>query len=199
MALLSGFVLAQKPAEVLDKMTQRLTAGAVTSNYMLSSRENPKAQMMVFRGKATMLGNKFLIEMENGRIGFNGKTQWVYNPDDKEVTLTEPTAEEVRQLNPLAMIADYRKNCNIIFSVTEKDQNLHVVEFYPKDKFSDLKCLTVYINKASFVPARIILTKHTGSYAEVKFTGVKTAQSVDSKIFNFDKSRFPDAEINDLR
>ncbi|GEM_PF-3406370 len=194
-----ALTMAQKPAAVLDKMSQKLASGAVTANYVISSQQSPKTEMIVFRGKATMLGNKLLIDMQQGKIGFDGTTQWNYSTDDQEVTLTTPTTEEAQQLNPFALIDTYRKNCNIIFSVTEKLQDFHVIEFYPKDKFADLKCLTVYINKVSNVPARLVLTTNKGSYMEIKFSGVKTGQKVDAKIFNFDKTKFPNAEINDLR
>ena len=190
---------AQKPVEVIDAVLKKMQAGAVTTNYMLSLTDKNTPTPQIFRGKMTMQGSKFLIEANGMKIIFDGKTQWAYSADDNEVTITEPTQEEISQMNPIALVKAYKQACRIIFSVTEKEQNFHVLEFYPKDKFADLKCLTIYVNKASNVPARLVMTTLSGSRTEMKFTGVKTAQKVDAKIFQYNPSEFPEAEINDLR
>ena len=37
---------------------------------------------------------------------FNGKTQWVFVKENNEVTITEPTLKELREINPLLLISD---------------------------------------------------------------------------------------------
>ncbi|MBQ9439722.1 MAG: outer membrane lipoprotein carrier protein LolA [Paludibacteraceae bacterium] len=190
---------AQKPVEVVDAVLKKMQAGGITTNYTLSVTEKGKPTPQIFRGKMTMLGSKYLIEADGMKIGFNGKTQWAYAADDNEVTLSEPTQEEISQMNPIALVKAYKQACKIIFSMTEKDQNFHVLEFYPKDKFADLKCLTIYVNKTSNVPARLTMTTNSGSRTEMKLAGVKTSQKIDAQIFEFKETAFPNAEINDLR
>ena len=59
-----------------------------------------------------MSGNKFTIKSPEMEIWFDGKNQWAYSPNTDEVNLTEPTAEELSQINPLSVINRFANNFN---------------------------------------------------------------------------------------
>jgi outer membrane lipoprotein-sorting protein len=77
-------------------------------------------------------GNRFVSQMQEMKVWFDGKTQWAYQKSGNEVTITEPSVQELVQTNPMAILGNYRNKCNIRFCKTSSQ--LQCIQLTPKLK-----------------------------------------------------------------
>lgn len=52
----------------------------------------------------TMSGECFIMDLGDAQVYYDGTTQWAYNAADSEVTIIEPTDEELAATNPLRIL-----------------------------------------------------------------------------------------------
>ena len=58
-------------------------------------------------GEITLMGNKFRIVLGGNETKFDGKTQWVFVSEYNEVSITEPTVEELKDTLQLKNILQF--------------------------------------------------------------------------------------------
>ena len=123
-------------------------------------------------------------------IKYDGKTQWVFISEYNEVSITEPTAEELREVNPLAMIEHYMATNRI--SQGEKG----VINFYPHTpKESEYFRVELYLSKYN-LPTRLIVYQTNGNKVAIYLDELKKV-SVDNSYFIFDVAKYPNVDVND--
>ena len=76
-------------------------------------------------GSMTMSGKKFTFNLGNIAVWYNGTLQWALNRSDNEVTLTKPTAAEVVESNPFAILTSYKQHYTP--SLTKKAKSEYIV------------------------------------------------------------------------
>lgn len=143
-------------------------------------------------GNITIKGEKFRMTLAGNEVKYDGKTQWVYVSEYNEVSLTEPTAEELREVNPLAMIEHYVATDRI--SSNEDG----TINFYPtQPKESEYFRVELRLNKTN-LPTRLTVYQTNGNRATIYLEEFKKT-SVDNSSFVFDITKYPNVEVNDLR
>ena len=122
-------------------------------------------------GTITLQGNKFCTKLSNTSIWFDGKTMWTYVKDNEEVNVTEP-----------------RVNTHDYFEVVLTTTNTK----------NSIKKAVIRIDRFSYQPKYILMG---GSKAdiEIKVTSYKKGKKQADAAFKFDKKKYPNAEIIDLR
>ena len=141
----------------------------------------------------TLSGNCFYIDLGGACIYFDGKTQWSYAPADKEVTVFEPTAEELAETNPLQILhslaSDY-KGAN----VKGKANTVRLTPLNPRSRVAEV---TVTFDPATGWPASMTLITDSGraDFANLRFTPSKTKKPAGA--FKFQPPA--GTTVNDLR
>ncbi len=64
------------------------------------------------QARIIMSGRRFRIESPGYATWFDGRTQWTYSASTGEVTVTEPTAGELAESNPLSVIEAFTSAYN---------------------------------------------------------------------------------------
>ena len=102
-------------------------------------------------GEITLKGDKFRIMLGGNETKFNGKTQWIFVSDYNEVSITEPTVDELKDISPLAMIEYYVAKDKISEG---KDGEIN---FYPtQPKESEYFRIELRLNKNN-LPTRLVV------------------------------------------
>jgi hypothetical protein len=108
------------------------------------------------------------------------------------VSITEPTAEELRELNPLAMIEHYMATNRIVQGENGE------INFYPYNpKESEYFRVELHLSKYN-LPKRLIVYQNNGNKITIYLDELKKV-SVDNSYFVFDIVKYPNVEVNDLR
>ena len=61
-----------------------------------------------FKGSAILKGEKFKMSLKDVDTYFDGKTQAVHMVKEKEVTITTPDKEDLKDINPLLLMKSYK-------------------------------------------------------------------------------------------
>lgn len=144
--------------------------------------------------RSTMLlgdGGKFAIDLGDVKIFYDGKTQWAYSAADKEVTIINPTAEELAIGNPASVLANLGKDFN---GVKVKGETYKLTPAKPND---DIREVTVSFPGAGVWPQSmsIVAAGGTLSVSDMKFTPSKTKRPLSAFQFNIPKG----TTVTDLR
>lgn len=81
----------------------RLDTAAFSTEYTLTITEQTSAAAapMTSVGSIVMQGKCFRGTLFSTEAAYDGRTMYIYQPDLQELTLTQPTEDELTQTNPL--------------------------------------------------------------------------------------------------
>lgn len=183
---------ALTPAQVLEKSSAALLkAGGVTATFTMQS--GGQSVSGSFKAK----GQKFVIEGGGITSWYDGKTQWDYNARHDECTISTPTPQEVATTSPYALVKNY-KSLFTLKPLKSKIAGTYAVALHPRRK-GTVRSATIYIRASDFMPVRLDVTSSDGVVSVLAISGVKTGAKLADSQFTFPRSRYPKAEIIDLR
>lgn len=189
-------------------MLSSLSTYAITANEILAKASNKytnsKSISATFNiidngstsGTITIAGEKFVITTPQLSTWFNGKTQWSYSPTANEVNISEPTTEELQQINPFAIIKSF---CNDYNATLLNNKNGYKISLAPKKSNPTIKNIVVTFNSTTYLPSLIIITTKNNTKATIKVKSISVGNTLPTSTFTFDSSKYPGVEIIDLR
>ncbi len=192
-AVLPVLVCAQNSAERRVKMAvaelkRSAYEGRFTLLYYNAANDVTDKQS----GEITLKGNKFRLTLAGNETKFDGKTQWMFVSEFNEVSITEPTTEELKEISPLAMIEYYVSKDRI----SEGDDS--EINFYPTEpKESEYFRIELRINKSN-LPSKLIIHQKNGDKITLVWDSLNKTK-VDDSYFYFDITKYPNVDVNDLR
>lgn len=197
LVLIMGLTLCQAVAQQDTKAESIL-------NQMADSYRKAGGISLTFggtqQGKLLLKGNKFCLESGGIKTWFDGKTQWSYVEQNEEVNVSSPTPEEIQSVNPYALLVSFKKGFNYRY-VGEKirqGKRGHEIILTPKTTSQDIKSITLNVEENSS-PVYIAIQPQNGEKQEFKISSYRTGVNLPDAVFRFDKSKYPEAEIIDLR
>ena len=135
------FLSAQNNSQAEQILTDLLNLAkttAIKTNFKLTISEKNNTQSQTTSGEFTLKGNKFILDMDAMKVWFDGKTQWSFVHQNKEVSITEPSEKELVETNPMAILSGFKIKCNIRFSTKIKSEQNYCIEMIPKIKNNDV-------------------------------------------------------------
>ena len=205
-ALLSLPVIAQQQQSqakvVLEKTAEAFKkAGGVRADFTLKAVNDGHLEGRE-NGIIQLKGEKFMLKTSETTTWFDGKTQWSYMVRNDEVNVSNPTQEELQQINPYAFLYMYQKGFSYKLGTVKVYQGKAVWEVIltANDKKQELESITLYVTKSTYEPVYIQLQQRgQKTRNEITVTGYQTRLNYADSIFSFDKKQYPNAEIIDLR
>ena len=140
---------------VLSSFLTNLETKTLQSDFTITVAEDV-ASPMNYPGSLTMQGSKFVLSMFNIEAAYDGKTLYMYSPDIDELTLTNPTEQELLEANPFLYAKALVNVCNVteresgeqtIITLTPKDQSIGINRFVVKVRTADLMPLQLEIKE----------------------------------------------------
>ena len=174
-----------KARQILDRTASALQqAGGIRATFEGSNN-----------GTLLMKGEKFFLDCAGISSWFDGKTQWSYVSDNEEV----PTPEELQGINPYALIQSYKNGYNYQYKGKHTQNGIigHEVKLIPEHEQS-LKSITLFVTE-KYLPIYIKVEQDNGMADEIIITSCQTNQKLNDNVFVFDKKKYPNAEIIDMR
>ena len=175
--------------EILDKTANALQpAGGIRATFGGTGN-----------GTLLLKGNQFYLNSGGIQSWFDGKTQWSYLESSEEVNVSNPTPEELQTINPYALLSIYKNGYNYKYAGTKSrngKQGFEVI-LTPENK-QDITSITLFVSQ-TYQPLYIKVEQNNKSANEIIVTSYQTNQPLDNATFKFDKKKFPNAEVIDLR
>lgn len=175
---------------VLSSFMTNLETKTLQSDFTVTVAEEINAPMN-YPGEIIMQGDKFRLEMMDIEAAYDGKTMYMYSGQTDELTLSNPTEQELLQANPFLYAKALVDVCNIVekaggdntlITLTPKDQSIGINRFVLKLRTADLMPLSIELKEGKKMT--------TLKLKEPKFVSAPQKWEIDP-----DKNTF----INDLR
>lgn len=164
---------------------------------VLNTRSNKSES---FNGDVLLKGEKFKLSLQGVNTYFDGKVQSVHMVKEKEVTISAPEKEDLKDVNPLLLMKSYKTDFKMRYmgASTYEGKLCEEVELYPNDLNSDYSIIHLMFEKKSKMLQSITLRGKGGIHTH--FEVVKaTPKDLNDAEFTFDTKKFPDVEVVDLR
>ena len=144
------------------------------------------------QGILLLKGECFYLECGGVKSWFDGKTQWSYVEQNEEVTISNPSPEELQSINPYALINSYASLFDYRYGTR------HTI----KGKQGDEIILTprqILFISGKFQPLYITINLSNGQTQEFRILSYKAGQPYTEATFRFNPKLYPDAEVIDMR
>jgi outer membrane lipoprotein-sorting protein len=192
-----------KAKEWLDKSSAAFgKAGALSVHFTMNIQDVPNKLSESFEGVIDLKDTKFHIDVPDMETWFDGKTQWVLQKEYQEVNISEPDAKEIQALNPSAIFSMYKKGCNYKYTgekTDNKGRKVQEVELIPQAKGSDMTKIVMQIGSSDSMPVKIHIVYKNKIENIIHINQYRKNTGLTDSRFVFDKKKYPDAEIIDLR
>lgn len=205
-ALLSLPVIAQQGQSqakvVLDKAAEAFRkAGGVKVDFTVKAVNGSQVEGTE-NGTIRLKGEKFVLKTSEMTTWFDGKTQWSYLSRNDEVNVSNPTQEELQQINPYTFLYMYQKGFTLRLGkvTTFRGNPVWEVILTANTKKQDLERITLYVTKSAYQPIFIQLQQRgQKTLNEITVTDYQTHLDFAEDVFAFDRKQYPTAEVIDLR
>ena len=153
-----------------------------------------------FEGSIKVKNNKFVLTTPEMEVWFDGTTQWTYLPNNKEVNINTPSDDDLRLLNPMRLLQDYKKDYNAVLTGESSSANAKAaydMTLTPR-KTESIEKIEIQIEKNTSLPVKLIITLRNQIRNTIIINELKKGSYTD-EMFSFPKASYPDVEVIDLR
>lgn len=192
-------IIGQTPDELITKMISLMDKNALQANFTLALQEDMIDDPDIYRGQVLMKGNKFHLTMGENEVYYDGTTQWVYSEENNELTISNPTSDDLAGTNPLLILKQFKRTCTLQFYDKESYKEGYVIVFYPKEEHSEIRKLIVTLRKDTTLPVKLVLEASRGNVTTLVLTNLQHNLTIDEKKFSVSSQQYPNSIINDLR
>jgi outer membrane lipoprotein-sorting protein len=196
------FLSAQSNVQAEKIITSLLAdakTNAIKTNFKLAVTEKNNSPAQTSTGTFTIKGSRFVLEMEEMKVWFDGKTQWAYVQKNNEVSITEPSEKELSETNPMAILSGFKTKSSIRFSAFVKSRQNYCIEMIPKFKNQDITKIEVQVNKTTNNLVSIKLYNKNGNTSMLSLSNFEKEIKASDNSFVFNKTKYNGVVVNDLR
>lgn len=175
---------------ILSSFLANLETKTLQSDFTVTVAEEVNAPMN-YPGSIVMTGDKFRLEMFALEAAYDGKTLYMYSAETDELTLSNPTDQELVETNPLL----YAKALVPVCTVTERESGERtIITLTPKDQSIGINRFVLQVRNADMMPLSVEI-KEGKKTSTLKFKEPKYISGKQTYTIVPDK----DTYINDLR
>lgn len=149
------------------------------------------------QGNAILSGASFVFHTPQMSVWYDGKTQWTFLNSSKEVSITEPTAEELSASTPFAILNSYHESYKA--RRLSDSAGRYRVELTPVTKASGISKIIIFCDIKTKWPSAVAITFDDNRRIDLTVDSVKAVAAVPASTFRYDAKRYPASEIIDLR
>lgn len=190
---------------ILKKLRQKFDAfNSLEADFTLEIQlpEQPKE---VQKGTLVRQGDKYKLDLSSQSVISDGKALWLILHNNKEVQINnvpDPDEVEGSLLTPEALFNFYENGKYVYQFVNEFVENgklVQHIEFKPLDQYSDYSKLRLVVDKRKNEIVSVTAFAKDGSRYIFSIGEFRPNKTYASNFFVFDKSKYPDYYVEDLR
>lgn len=181
---------AASPGDVVDRMATVVNGSpSVTVDFVIVDGAGNDLPSTLIVSK-----DKFRLSSQGIETWYDGKTQWTYFSEPGQLTLTEPTAEELLENNPLAILGSWKKLYTATSTGRPDEVSLDALQ-----RTAAVKNVRLTADASTSMPQKMLITFSNGQQATVLVKNIRKGKAVPASTFVYDSKRFPAKETVDLR
>lgn len=144
--------------------------------------------------------NKYKVVMADKDLISDGKTQWTYLKDDKEVQVSDAVANE-DALNPAQVFTMYEKGYKYLYTGERKvgSKVYQMIDLSPIDTKKPYFKIRLSVDKIAKQISSVTIFDKNGSNYTYNITAFAPGTGLPESTFAFDAKKYPGVEVVDLR
>jgi len=191
----------EESTKILNDLQAKLKSySTVSIEFAFQSEKNDKITDDM-QGSIKVKGTKYVLTTKTQQVYCDGVTVWNYLPEQKEVSVSDYSEEDDSQMiNPLSLVKNYAKQykSNFVKETLNKGIMEQIIDLTPL-KASSLYKIRLVIDKSKKQIIRITIYEKDGTKYTYAVTKFQPNLPIDDKFFVFDRAKFPDVEVIDMR
>jgi len=200
--LFPAFLSAQKDDEavrILDRFSQKaLGAPSVSMTFDLETTDQVEGTDSKISGSAMLSRDKYMIELPDNIIWFNGETSWNYLIAEKEVTIANPEKnDDSFYSKPSAVFSIYKKGYKV--RLLEESSSSYLIDLYPENIESDHIRIRLIIGKDELDLRSVEYKYKNGITLLLKVKDYNLKKVPAASDFVFPANRYKGVEVVDMR
>lgn len=190
-----------KAEKILNEMSRKyreMDGFKAKFTYELENKEynmNEKAE-----GEIAVKGSKFNLKIGEQEIINNGTTVWTYFKDANEVNISDynPDPDDI---TPDKIYTMYKKGYKYVLmgEQTVDGQKVSIIDLEPIDRDAKINKIRLVINQSNKQLKSWKIYENTGTVYTYYINSFSPNVAMADSYFNFDKTKHPGVEVNDLR
>ncbi|MBB3187076.1 LolA family protein [Microbacter margulisiae] len=210
LAILGVFVLTTfamfgqqepKAKAAFEKAVAIMKYSSVKMNFSTIIDMPTAKRKQTVTGTIWMKGAMFKLVMDGSVSYFDGKTEWVYQPDNNEVTIASVSGRDQQAMNPLAILSNYEgKAAKIIFDPNVRSTPAtEVIDLFPANQAAAEFKIELRLNPQTHYPQSIIVFGRDGTHTYITIHSFQQLPALNNNTFVFDVKAYHGISVNDLR
>lgn len=186
-----------KPSELMQRAERALYGvGSSMADFTSVYYDHKGQEQSSVRGRITLQGESFRLEYGAITAVYANGTLTYYNAEEATLTLSQPTQEELLQINPLHFLRSRGKGYKV--ETLPASKSTEILGFTPKTK-SEMQRLEVSFLRSSSVPHEAVVIGKDGSRLVVRIADLKHQSAQPAGYFALTAKQFPGCEVVDMR
>jgi outer membrane lipoprotein-sorting protein len=199
-------VLAQTDAKakaILAEVSKKYRSYDVIKTDFTFTLDNPQAKVKDTQSGtlyAKAKSNKYKVVLKKQELISDGKNQWTYSKEDKEVQLSEVDNSST-SINPAQIFTIYERGFKYIYNGDSKVNNrvVHVIDLSPTDSKRSFFKVRLNVDKATKQISNAVIFDKNGNRYTYTIRAFTPNVKVPESTFAFDAKKYPGVEVVDLR
>jgi outer membrane lipoprotein-sorting protein len=185
--------------KVLDSFSSNASkAPSVSMKFRMINVNQAENTTDSLNGSIILCKNKYLLNLGDNIVWFNGETTWNYLSEEKEVTITRPDRKDHSfQNHPAEIYTMYKSGykCRLIDDKSDE----YTIDLYPDDIKSDLVRVRLTIQKPGLSLRSLEYKRKDGIVITLRISDYRLTEKPDQDTFVFKAENYKGVEINDMR
>ncbi|MBB2149191.1 LolA family protein [Pedobacter gandavensis] len=200
----SGYAQQDAKAKaILAEVSKKYRSFDVVKADFTFTLDNPQAKLketqqgtLIVKAKT----NKYRVAMTNQELISDGKTQWTYLKEDKEVQVTDAD-HSGDALNPAQIFTIYEKGFKYGYTGESKvgGKVYQMIDLAPIDVTKSYFKIRLGIDKTAKQIGTVVIFDKGGNKYSYTLTKTVSNLKVPESTFSFDPKKYPGVEVVDLR
>jgi outer membrane lipoprotein carrier protein len=185
--------------KILDRFSAAaLGAPSVSMKFSLVTTDQAESTKDTLKGSIILSRDKYMLDLTNNIIWFNGETSWSYLIAEKEVTISKADKKDNSfQNRPSLIFSMYKKGYKS--RLIEEKSESYLIDLYPEDIKSDLLRVRLSIGKPLLDLRSLEYKKKDGIVVTLLVTDYNLNLKPESDTFIFKTEKYKGVEVIDVR
>jgi hypothetical protein len=154
---------------------------------------------MNLQGDAKISGEKYNVKYKGITYLFDGEKQYVINREDKQVDISSASGSDL-EISPSNIFTFYDNGYNKVWDEEKNEggRRIQYIKLIPIKYDADYKKVMLGIDTVTKHIYNVIITEKSGTVVTFTLKSLKTDQPLAANTFTFDKSDYPDYQVEIL-
>lgn len=192
-----------KAKAILNELSKKYRTYNIIKTDFSFTLDNPQAKIKETQQGSLIVkasSNKYKVVMPDQELFSDGKSQWTYLKNNKEVQVTE-LDNNSDAINPAKIFTIYENGYKYLYVGEKKvgSKTYQIIDLTPLDITKSIYKIRLTINKAAKQISSALIFDKSGNKYTYTINTFSADLKVSESVFAFDPKKYPGVEVVDLR